>query len=457
MSTMTASSADLIGESLADGRYRIDKVLGTGSMGHVYLAQDTRLDTRVVVKVPTSVRLADPEFHARFLRESQFLVKLSNPAIVKVLDIGEYNDDGTQVPFFVMQYVDGGSLRDIMRGPDRQVRPMRPHTLNRWLPQLSGALDFMHARKCIHRDIKPANILFDREKHPYISDFGLSKLMSGEEADSDDANSELTGAGAIVGTPNYVAPEIVLGQRYTGRADQYSLACTVYEVLSGRPPLEGPSASATMVNQTAKKPTPLHQVRRSIPVGVAKAVHRALSKDPAKRWSSCQEFSDRVLESVAESEASSVSSASVASAATIVNTAPQYVVVGTSKVKNGDSQCPACANAIKLQAGHAGKRGRCVQCGIKLAITPDLREVRHLKLSPLAKARGGATQSDVDREFSLELGEKVFGLQIPKSVAIGLAATTVVIILAMVLVLGRQTATMTEEPPAPVKSGFEGG
>ena len=281
---MSAPAADLVGQRIAGDRYQVEKVLGVGSMGHVYCATDTRLNAKVVVKVPTSARLADPEFHERFLRESQFLVQLSHPAIVKVLDIGELDQGGTVVPFFVMQYVDGGSLRDRMRGKDRRIRPMRPHTLNRWLPQVAEALDFMHARKCVHRDVKPANILFDAESHPFMSDFGLSKLMSGKSADSDDANSELTGAGAIVGTPNYVAPEIVLGQTYSGSADQYSLACTVYEVLCGRPPLEGPSASATMVNQTAKKPTPLHQVQKGIPVGLAKVVHKALAKDPNSRF-----------------------------------------------------------------------------------------------------------------------------------------------------------------------------
>eukprot|EP01025_Chloroclados_australasicus_P046107 TRINITY_DN5087_c4_g1_i2.p4 TRINITY_DN5087_c4_g1~~TRINITY_DN5087_c4_g1_i2.p4 ORF type:complete len:170 (+),score=14.81 TRINITY_DN5087_c4_g1_i2:387-896(+) len=164
MPSMSPPAADLVGQSIAGERYRVDKILGTGSMGHVYLALDVRLDAPVVVKVPTSARLADPEFHERFLRESQFLVKLSHPAIVKVLDIGELDEGGHDVPFFVMQYVDGGSLRDRMRGKDRRIRPMRPHTLNRWLPQVAEALDFMHARKCVHRDVKPANILFEKRK-----------------------------------------------------------------------------------------------------------------------------------------------------------------------------------------------------------------------------------------------------------------------------------------------------
>lgn len=457
MSTMSPPAADLVGQSIADERYRVDKILGTGSMGHVYLALDVRLDAPVVVKVPTSARLADPEFHQRFLRESQFLVKLSHPAIVKVLDIGELDEEGHAVPFFVMQYVDGGSLRDRMRGKDRRIRPMRPHTLNRWLPQVAEALDFMHARKCVHRDVKPANILFDAESHPYMSDFGLSKLMSGESADADDANSELTGAGAIVGTPNYVAPEIVLGQTYGGAADQYSLACTVYEVLRGRPPLEGPSASATMVNQTAKKPTPLHQVQKGIPVGLAKVVHKALSKNSTARFKSCREFADRVLESMVEAEESSLSSASNANAATVVQSTPTYVVVATSRVIENESKCPACANKIKLKAAHAGKRGRCVNCGVKLGITPNLMEVRQLKLSPLAKARGGASKSTVERDFSLELGEKVFGIQVPKSVAIGLAVATIVTILIMAVVLGMQAAKVSEEPEAPKKAMHEGG
>lgn len=456
MPSMTVPASDLVGECLADGRYRVEKVLGSGSMGHVYLAQDERLDTLVVVKVPTSARLADPEFHERFLRESQFLVKLSHPAIVKVLDIGELDSGGSRVPYFVMQYVDGGSLRDRMRGKDKRVRPMRAHTLNRWLPQVAAALDSMNARKCVHRDVKPANILFDREAHPYLSDFGLSKLMSGDQANSDDSDSELTGAGAIVGTPNYVAPEIVLGQTYSGRADQYSLACTIYEVLTGKPPLEGPSASATMVNQTAKKPIPLHQVKKGLSVGLAKAVHRALSKDPAARFSSCHEFAESILESstCADADASSVSSTSTASAATLAQSAQRYLAVASARVIDGETKCPACSNLIKLKPAHAGRRGRCVNCGVKLSIKHNLREIHQLKLSPLAKV-SGTSRSDVEKEFSLELGEKVFGVQLSKPVAIGLAVTMVVVILGMVLVLGHETAKMDEKPALPAKSGFE--
>lgn len=458
MPSMTVPASDLVGEYLADGRYRVEKVLGSGSMGYVYLAEDKRLATRVVVKVPTSARLADPEFHERFLRESQFLVKLSHPAIVKVLDIGELVSGNDKVPYFVMQYVDGGCLRDRMRGKDKRIRPMRAHTLNKWLPQVAEALDSMHARKCVHRDVKPANILFDRDSHPYLSDFGLSKLMSGNQADSNDSDSELTGAGAIVGTPNYVAPEIVLGQSYSGRADQYSLACTVYEVLTGKPPLEGPSASATMVNQTAKKPTPLHQVRKGISVGLSKAVHKALAKDPAARFASCHEFSDYILEASqsVDGEASSVSSASTASAATLAQSAQRYIAVASARIIDGETKCPSCSHLIKLKPAHAGRRGRCVNCGVKLSIKSNLREIHQLKLSPLAKV-SGTSKSDVEREFSLELGEKVFGVQLSKPVAIGLAATMVVVILGMVLVLGRETAKMDEKPALPAKSGFEHG
>lgn len=451
MTTMTAPAADLVGQFLAGERYRVERVLGTGSMGHVYLARDVRLDSNVVIKVPTSQRLADPEFHERFLRESQFLVKLSHPAIVKVMDIGDYEADGQMIPYFVMQYVDGGSLRDRMRGKDRRIRPMKPHTLNRWLTPVAEALDFMHARKCIHRDVKPANILFDTSNHPFMSDFGLSKLMSGATADADDDKSELTGAGAIVGTPNYVAPEIVLGQSYTGRADQYSLACTVYEVLAGRPPLEGPSASATMVNQTAKKPTPLHQVRPGIPVALAKVVHKALAKNPANRFSSCNEFAENVIEAGIDANSSSVSSASNASAATLVQSSPQYVVVATKRVVDGESNCPACSHPIKLKPVHAGRKGRCVNCGVKLSIAKDLREITQLKLSPIAKARGGQSKSAVDREFSLEIGEKVFGFEVSKSVAIGLVVVTVATILVMTAVVSKQAAEMDDKPEVHAK------
>ena len=443
-------SENLVGAVLDGDRYEVEDVLGHGSMGFVYLARDARLDTQVVVKVPTLQRLADEEFRERFLRESQFLVKLSHPAIVKVVDAGEFtHEEGHVTPYFVMQHIDGGSLRSRMRDENGRLRAMRPHTLTRWLPQVADALDFMHDRACIHRDIKPANILFDKSKHPYLSDFGLSKLQDGT-VDHHDATSDLTGAGAIVGTPNYVAPEIVLGQDYTGKADQYSLACTVYEVLAGRPPLEGPSASATMVNQTTKKAPLLSDKNPRIPRRLALVVNKALSKNPAGRFISCKEFADNVLESLAEPAASPSSASSVpaTSNSTLIAAAPQYVVAGVSRIRNGEGKCPACENPIKPQPMHAGKKGRCVKCGIKLLITPDLLQVKHLKLSPIAKARGGPSESAINREFSLEIGQKVFGWKISQRTAAILAGVLMLTIIVFGGLFAKRAAEMDDRPEA---------
>ncbi|MCA9047553.1 MAG: serine/threonine protein kinase, partial [Planctomycetaceae bacterium] len=198
----------LIGTALSGGRYRIQSHLGSGSMAFVYKAYDARLETEVVVKVPTPEKLADDEFRIRFRTESQLLVRLSHPHVVKILDVGDC--DG--VPFVVMQYLAGGTLKDRIAAalsnasasgePGAASVGVSVDSLKGWVREVDGALDFVNAQSIIHRDVKPANILFDQHGNAYLSDCGLTKIMYGDHRDY---NSEMTGAGYVVGTPNYVA------------------------------------------------------------------------------------------------------------------------------------------------------------------------------------------------------------------------------------------------------------
>ena len=153
-----------------------------------------------------------------------------------------------------MQFLAGGSLKDrMMSGPAGEFRPMPPRLLGGWLLEIAKALDFVHAQKHIHRDVKPANILFDRHDNAFLGDFGIIKALAADEG-GDWRGSSLTAPGFLLGTPNYVAPEIVMGRPFDGRVDQYALAMTVHEVLCGRNCMEGPTPSATMVNQTMVVP-----------------------------------------------------------------------------------------------------------------------------------------------------------------------------------------------------------
>jgi serine/threonine-protein kinase len=230
----TTDTATWVGQALSGGRYQITAKLGEGGMGLVYRALDRHLDTEVVIKVSRRAMLDDPAFAGRFAREIRSLVQLVHPHIVKVMDVGEH--DG--LPFAVMQYLPGGSLRDRQRkGPGGEPRPPSPGDGRTWLEPVADALHFIHRKGSIHRDVKPDNILFDAEGHAYLSDFGVAKVLA--QRGGRKKNTALTGAGIILGTPHFMAPELIMRQPYDGRADQYALGVTVYELLAGRYPFDG--------------------------------------------------------------------------------------------------------------------------------------------------------------------------------------------------------------------------
>ncbi|MEQ9407287.1 MAG: serine/threonine-protein kinase [Fuerstiella sp.] len=280
---------DLIGASLANGRYEIVDQLGKGSMAYVLRAWDSRLLTDVVVKVPKPEKMTDNDIRDRFRRESQLLVQLTHPHVVKVLDVGEYND----LPYVVMQLLSGGTLTDRIRKESTDKKGMPPDSLKSWLREVARALDFCYRKGMVHRDIKPANILFDEDENAYVSDFGLTKIMYGEY---DNIDPSETAAGIVLGTPNYISPEVVLGRKYDGRADQYSLGITVYHALFGRAPMQGDNATATMINQTQKQLQLLSDIRSDVPRELALAVRKSIEKNPDKRFDTCEDFADAVIE-----------------------------------------------------------------------------------------------------------------------------------------------------------------
>jgi serine/threonine protein kinase/WD40 repeat protein len=285
------ATADWVGLTL-DQRYKVVAMLGEGGMGYVLRARDTRLGCDVVLKAPRPEMLADKEFRKRFRDEVAALVKLAHPHIVKVSDYGQH--EGT--PFAVMQFLPGGSLDDRRpRDTEKRFKPIAAKSLSEWLAPIGDALDFIHGQGYIHRDIKPANILFDAHKHPFLSDFGVAKAMAGgQQAD----RKGLTGIGMVLGTPEYLAPEVVLGQPFDGRIDQYALAITIYELLTGSVPFTGPTGPAILVKQTIETAKPLHELRTTVSPALSAAIVRAMAKNPAERFATCKEFAAAVLAGV---------------------------------------------------------------------------------------------------------------------------------------------------------------
>ena len=341
---MITRQVNWVGRQVADGRYRILERLDKGSMGHVYRAYDRRLETDVVLKFPVAAdaALEGPDFLERFSREIRSLVRLSHPHIVRIIDVGAEENS----PYVVMQYLTGGSLKHRMEtGPSGEAQAMVPWSLRSWLTNVAGALDFIHAQNYVHRDVKPANIMFDQHGHAFLGDFGLIKGLASETHSRND--SSLTGIGLLVGTPNYIAPELVMGHPADGRADQYSLAMTVHEVLTGSIFLEGPTPSATMVNQTRIQAPALVDLVDDVPQSLSDAVSQALSKTPAERFESCMAFAHQALADIPNLSSRS---------------GMQSLIGQVSRGRLRHAPCPACRSILPVEPIHANKRARCSQC-----------------------------------------------------------------------------------------------
>jgi len=202
------------------GPYTIESVLGQGGMGTVFRARHARLERLVALKVISPAFADDPDFRARFLRESQLAASLDHPHVIPIYDADEV--DG--VLYLAMRYVDGPSLLGLIR----KSRPLSRGDTLRIAEQIGGALDAAHAADLIHRDLKPANILItEADRHAYLCDFGLAKRTS---------TQGLTHAGAFMGTTDYCSPEQIRGEELDGRADVYSFGCVLYHCLAGEPP-----------------------------------------------------------------------------------------------------------------------------------------------------------------------------------------------------------------------------
>ena len=289
---MAIGSNDWEGLTLANGRYLITAKLGEGGMGFVYRAQDQNIDAEVVIKIPRQAMMDDPEFAGRFTREIRSLVKLSHPHIVKVTDVGAC--EGT--PFAVMQYLPGGSLEDQRTtGSLGHVLPCDPRKVSCWLVAVAQALDYIHGQGYVHRDVKPGNILFDAVGHAFLSDFGVAKVLASSDNAPAASQAAMTGAGLVLGTPEYMAPELIMGEPFDGRVDQYALAVTVYEMLCGRRPFEDGTKTKVLVLHTRKAPPRLTQWCPALPEHLSQTVLKGLSKDPNQRYPRCVDLAKAVV------------------------------------------------------------------------------------------------------------------------------------------------------------------
>lgn len=256
------------------GQYELEREIGRGGMGIVYLARDLNLDRRVAIKTLPPHLAADPIVRERFLREARTAGKLSHQNIVPI----HRADELSGRVFFVMGYVDGESLAQAVG--DHQ--PVRPSTVVRWLRDVAQALGYAHANGVIHRDVKAENILIDSATdRAMVTDFGIARMAEA---------APLTSTGQVLGTVYYLSPEQVSGEAVDARSDIYSLGVVGYLALSGRFPFEAELASAVLIAHVTKVAPPVHAVAPHAPRALADVIDRCLAKDPDDRFQTCSEF-----------------------------------------------------------------------------------------------------------------------------------------------------------------------
>ena len=264
-------------------RYRIEEEIGRGGMASVYLAEDLKHGRKVALKVLFPDGNAQGYEPQRFLREIRIAARLSHPQILPVHDSGEF--DG--LLYFVMPYAGCESLRDRLTREgslpiDAALRIVRA---------VAAALGYAHRHGVIHRDIKPENILL-QEGEPVVADFGVATAISAAGGDS----IYITDRGFAVGTPAYMSPEQASAERdLDGRSDLYSLACVLFEMLSGQPPFAGTGPRATMARHAIESPPSIRSLRPTVPLAVDLALERALAKDPAARFATMADFCDALV------------------------------------------------------------------------------------------------------------------------------------------------------------------
>ena len=390
-----------LADALGD-RYRVERELGSGGMAVVFLAEDLKHHR------PVAIKLLRPELSAvvgseRFLREIQLAATLQHPHILPLYDSGQAGS----LLYYVMPFAEGESLRQLLAresqlGLEDALRIAR---------EVGSALEYAHQHGVIHRDIKPANIMLSAGQ-AVVADFGIARAVSAA------GTEQLTSSGMVVGTPQYMSPEQAGAGSVDGRADQYSLACTLYEMLIGQPPFTGPSAHVVLARHSLEAVPGLRIVRDTVPVGVEAAIMKAMAKMPADRFVSMAQFLDALVASgpqtipsappIARSgrAASRVRRAIVAAAGAVLLSGLGWWIVAARMSRGVGAGPPRLSSVAVLpfQDTAGGPDSSYLGDGMTEGLIADLAEIGSLKV--ISRASGmaadqGATQSLADLGKSL--------------------------------------------------------
>ena len=306
---MTFEPGELIG-----GRYELGRQLGAGGMARVYLGHDRLLDREVAVKVLAEPYASDPQFVERFRREASAAAGLNHPNIVAVYDRGEA--DGSY--YIVMEYLSGPDLKQVIR----RRAPLPPLQAIDFAQQILAALGAAHRRDVVHRDVKPQNVLVAEDGHLKVTDFGIARAG---------AQTDMTEAGSVIGTAQYLSPEQARGDEVTAASDCYAVGIVLYEMLTGRVPFDGDRPVAVAMKQISDEPASPRTLEPSIPPELEAVVMRALAKRPSERYRTAGEFS-RALSEARTALDGSGSTTSVMPAAATAETSVMDPVTGPTRV-----------------------------------------------------------------------------------------------------------------------------
>jgi serine/threonine protein kinase len=276
------------GTRMIADKYRLDRLLGRGGMGAVYLGTHVDLDRLVAIKLLLPDFTADTDALERFRREARAAARLNHPNVADTYDYGVLPDGGA---YIVMEMVEGQTLREYMDA----AGPLPLEEAVNIAEQVADGIAAAHRSEIIHRDLKPSNIILTRDHlgklQAKVVDFGVAKLK-----EQTTTSGGLTASGSLIGTPRYMSPEQCAGLKTDARSDLYSMGVILYEMLAGHPPFDAPSATAVAIKHIQAEPPPLSEFRSNIPVEIEQFVKQALDKDPARRQQSASDFSQRLRE-----------------------------------------------------------------------------------------------------------------------------------------------------------------
>jgi serine/threonine-protein kinase len=266
------------------GRYQVDLMVGEGAMARVYKAYDPKIDRTLAIKLLKSHLLTDEEYRVRFFREAKGAGILSHPNIVTVFDVGEEDNH----PFLAMEWVEGTTLADVLK----EGRKFTPKEVVEIGVQLVRALDYAHKKGIVHRDVKPGNVMLVKDSLTVkVADFGICRIT---EADTH-VQGQQTQMGDVLGTPHYMSPEQVLGEKVDARSDLFSAGVVLYQLLTGALPFEGDSLISVAFKITKSDPPSIDKLRPELPLALRRVIDRALKKQPDKRYQTGEDFAQALI------------------------------------------------------------------------------------------------------------------------------------------------------------------